>query len=90
MFYNCGFNLDGVAMKIITLLVIGLLVTNPSFAQTKAEPYSQEVCQAIYGAIGTFLALADGQWKQKNDDKAMMYLTASTNYAAIYETVCSD
>ena len=75
-------------MKIITLLLIGLFATHLSFAQTSTEPYSQEVCQEIYGAIGSFLVLADGQWKQKNDKKAMMYLTASANYATIYETVC--
>jgi hypothetical protein len=77
-------------MKIITVLLIGLFATNLSFAQTKTEPYSQEACQGIYGAIGTFLVLADEQWKQKNDKRAMMYLTASAHYATIYETVCED
>jgi len=77
-------------MKIITLLLIGLFATNLSIAQANTEPYSQEVCHGIYGAIGTFLTLADGQWKLKNDKKAMMYLTASANYATIYETVCRD
>lgn len=54
----------------------------------KIEPYSQESCQEIYGAIGTFLYLADIEWKQKNEEKAMFYSTASANYATIYETVC--
>ena len=54
----------------------------------KIEPYSQESCQEIYGVIGTFLYLADIEWKQKNEEKAMFYSTASANYATIYETVC--
>ena len=54
----------------------------------KIEPYSQESCQEIYGAIGTFLHQADIEWKQKNGENAMFYLTASAGYATIYETVC--
>ncbi len=53
----------------------------------KIEPYSQESCQEIYGAIGTFLHQDDIEWKQNNYGKAMIYSTASANYATIYETV---
>ena len=35
----------------------------------KIEPYSQESCQEIYGAIGTFLHQADIEWKQNNYEK---------------------
>lgn len=47
-------------------------------------------CQEIYEAIGTFISLADVEWKQDNAEKAMFYSTASANYATIYETVCRE
>ena len=75
-------------MKFITSLAICLVMTNTALASKEIETYSQESCQEIYGAIGTFLYLADIEWKQKNGEKAMFYLTASANYATIYETVC--
>ena len=75
-------------MKFITSLAICLLMTNTALASKEIETYPQESCQEIYGAIGTFLYLADIEWKQKNEEKAMFYLTASANYATIYETVC--
>ena len=75
-------------MKFITSLAICLLMTNTALAGKKIETYSQESCQEIYGAIGTFLYQADIEWKQKNGENAMFYLTASANYATIYETVC--
>ena len=51
--------------------------------------YSKETCQKIYHSIGTFIYLADEQWKKENEEKAMFYSTAASNYATIYETVCS-
>ena len=75
-------------MKLITSLVICLVVTNTALASKEIETYPQESCQEIYGAIGTFLYLADIEWKQENEEKAMFYSTASANYATIYETVC--
>ena len=75
-------------MKFITSLAICLLMTNTALASKEIETYSQESCQEIYGAIGTFLYLADIEWKQKNEEKALLYSTASANYATIYETVC--
>ena len=75
-------------MKFITSFLICLVVTNTALASKEIEPYSQESCQEIYGAIGTFLYLADIQWKQNNEEKATLYSTASANYATIYETVC--
>ena len=75
-------------MKFITSLAICLVMTNTALASIEIETYSQESCQEIYGAIGTFLYLADIQWKQNNEEKATLYSTASANYATIYETVC--
>ena len=55
-------------MKFITSLAICLIITNTALASKKIETYSQESCQEIYGAIGTFLHLADIEWKQKNEE----------------------
>ena len=51
-------------MKYITCLVIGLFMTNTSYAYTDIKKYPKESCQEIYQAIGTFLGLADGEWKE--------------------------
>ena len=51
--------------------------------------YSKETCQKIYDSIGTFLYLADEKWKEKNEEKAMFYSTASANYSTIFQTVCT-
>ena len=75
-------------MKFIASLAICLLMTNTALASKEIETYPQESCQEIYGAIGTLLYLADIEWKQKNEEKALLYSTASANYATIYETVC--
>ena len=75
---------------IISLFSILILITNKSFADKEIQPYSEETCQEIYNAIGTFLVLADINWKEKNEEKALFYSSASANYATIYETVCKD
>ena len=76
-------------MKFITFLSICLFITSTtSLASKEVETYPKETCQEIYKAIGTFLALADTEWKQGNSEKAILYSTASANYATIYETVC--
>ena len=31
--------------------------------------YSKETCQKIYDSIGTFIYLADEQWKKENEEK---------------------
>ena len=54
----------------------------------KEEKYPEHVCKEIYAAIGTFLALADKEWKQKNEEKALFYSQAAANYSTVYETVC--
>ena len=77
-------------MKFITSLAFGLFITSTSLASNEIETYPQETCQEIYKAIGTFLTLADAEWKQGNLEKAMFYSTASANYATIYETVCRE
>ena len=75
-------------MKYITCLVIGLFMTNTSYAYTDIKKYPKESCQEIYQAIGTFLGLADGEWKERNGEKAMFYSTASANYSTVFQTVC--
>jgi hypothetical protein len=59
---------------------------NPIFS--KEEKYPEHVCKEIYGAIATFLELADKEWKQKDGEKALFYSQAAANYSTIYETVC--
>ena len=76
-------------MKYISSFAICLILTSSALANKEIAPYSQESCQEIYGAIGTFLYLADKEWKKENEKKAMFYLTASSNNANIYDTVCS-
>ncbi|SVE38798.1 uncharacterized protein METZ01_LOCUS491652 [marine metagenome] len=75
---------------VISLFSILILTTNTSFADKEIQPYSKDTCQEIYNAIGTFLVLADINWKEKNEEKALFYSSASANYATIYETVCKD
>ena len=75
-------------MKYITVLVIGLLMSYTAYAGTDIKTYPKESCQEIYKAIGTFLNLADGEWKKGNGEVAMFYSTASANYATIYLAVC--
>ena len=75
-------------MKHITVLVIGLLISYTAYASKDIKVYPKESCQEIYKAIGTFLVLADGEWKEGNGEKAMFYSTASANYATIYQAVC--
>jgi len=75
---------------VISLFSILILITNTSFADEEIQPYSKETCQEIYNAIGTFLILADINWKEKNEEKALFYSSASANYATIYQTVCKD
>lgn len=75
---------------VISLFSTLILITNTSFADEEIQPYSKETCQEIYNAIGTFLILADINWKEKNEEKALFYSSASANYATIYQTVCKD
>ena len=75
---------------IIFLLSILILITNTSFADKEIQPYSKKTCLEIYNAIGTFLILADINWKEKKEEKALFYSSASANYATIYRTVCKE
>jgi len=75
-------------MKYIIFLAISLLMTNIAYADTEMKTYPKESCQEIYKAIGTFVHLADGEWKKGDGKMAMFYSTASANYATIYQTVC--
>ena len=77
-------------MKKLLIPILSTLIffTSTSLANNEVKPYSKETCQEIYNTIGTFLILADTQWKEKNEEKALFYSTASANYATVYETVC--
>ena len=67
-------------------MIVFIISINTVYA--KEEKYAEHVCKEIYGAIGTFLALADKEWKQKNGEKALFYSQAAANYSTVYETVC--
>ena len=72
-------------LMMTALLVITFASTNVAFAEKK---YPKKNCQEIYGAIGTFLKIADNLWKSKEEEKAAYYAQVAANYATIYETVC--
>ena len=73
--------------KLFFMLVFMFCISiNPIFSNE--EKYPEHVCKEIYGAIGTFLGLADKEWKQKNEEKALFYSQAAANYSTVYETVC--
>ena len=59
---------------------------NPLFS--KDRKYPENVCKEIFDAIGIFLTLADKEWKQKNEEKALFYSQAAANDSTVYETVC--
>ena len=71
---------------IFILMFVFIISINTVYA--KEEKYPVHVCKEIYGAIGTFLGLADKEWKQKNEEKALFYSQAAANYSTVYETVC--
>ena len=84
-------------LLLITLVLISHLISADEInkmatidGETSSEiaTYSQKTCKDIYEAIGIFLYLADEEWKQENEEKAMFYLKASANYSTIYQTVC--
>ena len=75
---------------LIPLFLVLVFFNNTSLSSKEIETHSKETCQEIYGAIGFFLFLADKEWKEKNEEKALFYSTASANYATIYETICRD
>ena len=66
------------------VFIFGISI-NPIFSK---EKYPEDVCKEIYGAIGTFLELADKEWKKNNGEKALFYSQAAANYSTVYESVC--
>ena len=49
--------------KLIFMLVFMFIISiNPIFSEDKKYP--ENVCEEIFGAIGTFLTLAEKEWKQ--------------------------
>ena len=67
-------------------MFIFIISINTVYAKEKKFP--EHVCKEIYDATGIFLALADKEWKQKNEEKALFYSQAAANYSTVYETVC--
>ena len=85
--------------KLIFMLVFMFIISiNPIFSEDKKYP--ENVCEEIFGAIGTFLTLAEKEWKQtknaekteleksKHAEKALFFSQAAANYSTVYETVC--
>ena len=85
--------------KLIFMLVFMFIISiNPIFSEDKKYP--ENVCEEIFGAIGTFLTLAEKEWKQtknaekteleksKHSEKALFFSQAAANYSTVYETVC--
>lgn len=70
------------------LFIIILSISSYSFAQYEKKIHSEEVCKGIYQAISTFIYLADAEWKKENEEKALLYSSAASNYATIYSTIC--
>jgi len=77
-------------MKYISSLAICLILTSSALANKEIAPYSQESCQEIYGAIGTFLYLADKEWKKENEKikiththlKNLIYSTSRNKFSS--------
>ena len=85
--------------KLIFMLVFMFIISiNPIFSQDKKYPENE--CEEIFGAIGTFLTLAEKEWKQtknaekteleksKHAEKALFFSQAAANYSTVFETVC--
>ena len=85
--------------KLIFMLVFMFIISiNPIFSEDKKYP--ENVCEEIFGAIGTFLTLAEKEWKQtknaekteleksKHAEKGLFLSQAAANYSTVYETVC--
>ena len=50
--------------------------------------WSTKQCSDLYKAIGFFTALADKQWKKKNEEKGVLYASVAADYSTIYQAVC--
>ena len=57
---------------------------NKDTVYAQEEKYPEHVCKGIYAAIGTFIALADKEWKQKAEEKTLFYSQAAANYSTVY------
>ena len=81
--------------KLIFMLVFMFIISiNPIFSED--IKYPENVCEEIFGAIGTFLTLAEKEWKQtknaekteleksKHAAKALFFSQAAANYSTVY------
>ena len=75
-------------MKLTISLLTLFLLFNNAYASQKIESYPDKDCYEIHKVIGTFLFLADREWKSENIDKGLLYSTAAANYSTVFNTVC--
>tara|TARA_B100001250_G_scaffold413197_1_gene446541 strand:+ start:522 stop:758 length:237 start_codon:yes stop_codon:yes gene_type:complete len=71
--------------------VVLLLFFCSSIVYAENKKYSEENCKELYDAVGTFLYLADIEWKKKNEEgekKGLNYSQAAANYSTVYDTFC--
>ncbi len=52
------------------------------------KKWSTKKCSDLYKAIGFFTAIADKQWKKKNEEKGALYASVAADYSTVYQTVC--
>ena len=73
------------------IIVLLLLFFCSSIVSAENKKYSEENCKKLYNAVGTFLYLADLEWKKKNEEgekKGLNYSQAAANYSTVYDTFC--
>ena len=77
-------------MTFLRLLVFtALLSVVGSFSSAQSDKkWSAKQCSDLYKAIGFFTALADKQWKKKNEEKGALYASVAADYSTVYQTVC--
>ena len=77
-------------MKVLQLFIFtALLCAVGSFASAQSnKKWSTKQCSDLYKAIGFFTALADKQWKKKNEEKGALYASVAADYSIVYQTVC--
>ena len=77
-------------MTFLRLLVFtALLSVVGSFSSAQSDKkWSAKQCSDLYKAIGFFTAIADKQWKKKNEEKGALYASVAADYSTVYQTVC--
>ena len=66
-------------MKTIAFTVLFAVSISISPVFATENKYPEDVCKGIFNAIGTFIVLADKEWKEtRNEEKALFYITSSS------------